>query len=144
MGFLAADYPADAGIRAQFHHLRYRFIDWGVSSPDKRKALRQLDVSVEITEASQDASQAMFYNLQRTVEKASRRVQHCSVGPLCATSGRSIIAHSANRSERTIRQLPYAASVTQQIADQRHAISAFGVGRAPSATESTPTSSSTR
>jgi hypothetical protein len=32
----------------------------------------------------------------------------------------------------------------QQIADQRRAISAFGVGLAPSATESTPKSSSTR
>jgi hypothetical protein len=40
-----------------------------VSSPDKRKALRQLDVSDKITEASQDASQAMFYDLQRMVEK---------------------------------------------------------------------------
>jgi AcrR family transcriptional regulator len=69
MGFLAANYPADAGIQAQFPHLWSRFIDWGMSSPDKRKALRQLDVSDKITEASQDASQAMFYNLQRMVEK---------------------------------------------------------------------------
>src|ERR1700683_1152429 len=69
MGFLTADYPADAGIEAQFQHLWSRFIDWGVSSPDKPKALRQLDVSDKITEASQEASQAMFYNLQRMVEK---------------------------------------------------------------------------
>jgi len=69
MGFLAAGLPADAGIKAQFQHLWSRFIDWGVSNPDKRKALRQLDVSDKITEASQDASQAMFYDLQRMVEK---------------------------------------------------------------------------
>jgi AcrR family transcriptional regulator len=69
MGFLAAKYPTDAGIKAQFQHLWSRFIDWGLSSPDKRMALRQLDVSDKITEASQDASQAMFYKLQRMVEK---------------------------------------------------------------------------
>ena len=69
MGFLAAGHPADAGIKAQFQHLWSRYIDWGVSNPDKRKALRQLDVSDKITEASQDASQAMFYDLQRMVEK---------------------------------------------------------------------------
>src|SRR5271165_2745143 len=40
MGFLAAGLPADAGIKAQFQHLWSRFIDWGVSNPDKRKALR--------------------------------------------------------------------------------------------------------
>jgi len=69
MSFLAAGLPSDAGIKAQFQHLWGRFIDWGVSSPNKRKALRQLDVSDKITEASQGASQAMFYDLQRMVEK---------------------------------------------------------------------------
>ncbi|WP_274652750.1 TetR/AcrR family transcriptional regulator [Paenibacillus humicola] len=41
MGFVAADFPADAGIREQIHHLWSRFIDWGASNPDMRKALRQ-------------------------------------------------------------------------------------------------------
>jgi AcrR family transcriptional regulator len=69
LGFLAAGLPADAGIKVQFQHLWSRFIDWGVSSPAKRKALRQFEVSDKITGASQDSSQAMFYNLQRMVEK---------------------------------------------------------------------------
>ena len=69
MDFLTADYPADASIKAQFQHLWNRFIDWGMSSSVKRKALRQLEVSDKITEVSQDASQAMFHNLQRMVEK---------------------------------------------------------------------------
>jgi AcrR family transcriptional regulator len=68
MGFLAAEYPTDAGIQAQIQHLWNRFIDWGVSRPDKRKALRQLSVSDKITEESQNAGQAMFYNLQSMVE----------------------------------------------------------------------------
>jgi AcrR family transcriptional regulator len=69
MASLAAEFPAKAGIKRQFQHLWSRYIDWGVGSPDKRKALRQLEVSDRITVASQDASQAMFYKLQRMVEK---------------------------------------------------------------------------
>ena len=38
------------------------------NSPDKRKALRQLSVSEKITEASQNAGQAMFSHLQMVVE----------------------------------------------------------------------------
>lgn len=68
MDFLAVDHPDDASIQAQMQHLWNRFIDWGVSSPDKRKALRQLSVSDKITEASQNASQAMFHKPQRVVE----------------------------------------------------------------------------
>jgi AcrR family transcriptional regulator len=68
MGFLAADYPSDASIQQQIQHLWNRFIDWGASSPDKRKALRQLSVSEKITPASQNAGQAMFFDLQTAVE----------------------------------------------------------------------------
>ena len=68
MGFLAADYPSDASIQQQIQHLWNRFIDWGASSPDKRKALRQLSVSEKITAASQNAGQAMFFDLQTAVE----------------------------------------------------------------------------
>ncbi len=67
-GFLAADYPADAGIEEQMQHLWNRIIDWGTSNPDKRKALRQLSVSEKITEASQKAGHALFDDLQAMVE----------------------------------------------------------------------------
>jgi len=67
-GFLAADYPADAGIEERIQHLWNRIIDWGTSNPDKRKALRQLSVSEKITEASQNAGHAMFDDLQAMVE----------------------------------------------------------------------------
>ena len=68
VGFLAADYPANASIQAQIQHLWNRFIYWGLTSPDKRKALRQLSVSEKITEASQNAGQAMFSHLQMVGE----------------------------------------------------------------------------
>jgi AcrR family transcriptional regulator len=68
MGILAADFPANASIQEQIQHLWSRFIDWGASDPDKRRALRQLSVSERITEVSQNAGDAMFYNLQTVVE----------------------------------------------------------------------------
>src|ERR1700730_18443005 len=68
VGFLAADYPANASIQAQIQHLWNRFIYWGMTSPDKRKALCKLSVSEKITEASQNAGQAMFSHLQMVVE----------------------------------------------------------------------------
>ncbi|MDB5405282.1 MAG: TetR/AcrR family transcriptional regulator [Rhodospirillales bacterium] len=67
-GFLAADYPADGHIQEQIQHLWNRLVDWGARSPDKRKALRQLKVSEKITEASQNAGQAMFYDFVAVVE----------------------------------------------------------------------------
>lgn len=66
-GFLAAGYPADADIQGQIRHLWNRLIDWGASSPDKWKALRQLKVSEKITEASQNAGQAMFDDFRGVV-----------------------------------------------------------------------------
>lgn len=68
MGFLAAKYPADASTQEQIQHLWSRFIDWGVSNTDKRKALRQLSVSERITEGNQNAGEALFYDLQKVVE----------------------------------------------------------------------------
>lgn len=68
IAFLAVDYPADATIQEQVHHVWDRFIDWGANNADKRKALRQLSVSEKITEASQNAAQAMFYNLKAVIE----------------------------------------------------------------------------
>jgi AcrR family transcriptional regulator len=66
-GFLAADFPSQASIKQQIEHLWNRFVDWGASKPDKRRALRQLSVSERITEASHKAGEAMFDDLQSIV-----------------------------------------------------------------------------
>jgi AcrR family transcriptional regulator len=65
--FLAADYPVDAGIQEQIRHLWNRLIDWALDTPEKRKTLRQLEVSEKITEASRNASAAMSRDLQAMV-----------------------------------------------------------------------------
>ena len=64
---------------------------------------------------------------------------------VAVAAGASIVAHvrSALFSVSSDTGTPSSLDV-QQIADQRRAISAFGVGPAPSATGSTPVSSSTK
>ncbi|CAH0339153.1 TetR/AcrR family transcriptional regulator [Rhizobium sp. CECT 9324] len=47
--------PGDGDVRGQLHHLWARWTDWGVSNPSKRRALAQLGVSDQITEASRKA-----------------------------------------------------------------------------------------
>lgn len=61
--------PVDAATRVQFRHLWDRYIAWGLSGPHKHAALRQLEVSHKITQATQNASTAMSADLQSVVEK---------------------------------------------------------------------------
>lgn len=48
--------PGDGDVRAQLHHLWTSWTDWGASNPSKRRALAQLGVSDQITEASRKAA----------------------------------------------------------------------------------------
>ena len=66
---LTVDLKPDADIRVQFQHLWIRYIDWGISSPQKHEALRQLEVSHKITGATENTTNAMSHDLQVLVEK---------------------------------------------------------------------------
>jgi AcrR family transcriptional regulator len=48
--------PNDATVRGQLQHMWTSWTDWGVANPAKRRALAQLGVSDQITEASRRAS----------------------------------------------------------------------------------------
>ncbi|MCJ8144096.1 TetR/AcrR family transcriptional regulator [Ancylobacter sp. A5.8] len=48
--------PGDGDVREQLHHLWVCWTGWGVSNPSKRRALAQLGVSDQITEASRKAA----------------------------------------------------------------------------------------
>lgn len=67
--YLTAEYPADAGIQEQIQYIWSRFIDWGAGNPAKHKALRQLSVSDRITEVSHNTGEALFYDLQKVIER---------------------------------------------------------------------------
>jgi len=66
---LTAGLMSDTDIMVQFHHLWTRYIDWGMSSPHKHEALRQLEVSHKITGATEQATHAMSHELQILVER---------------------------------------------------------------------------
>lgn len=53
---LAALPDDDADTRHQLHHLWTRWLQWGTSNPSRRRALAQLSVSDQITDASRLAS----------------------------------------------------------------------------------------
>jgi AcrR family transcriptional regulator len=66
---LTAGLMSDTDIKVQFRHLWTRYIDWGMSAPQKHEALRQLEVSHRITAETENATNAMSRELQILVEK---------------------------------------------------------------------------
>jgi AcrR family transcriptional regulator len=46
-----------------------RYVEWGVSFPTKRRALRQLAVSEHVTEANKIAGRAMFAEIDKVLEE---------------------------------------------------------------------------
>lgn len=69
ISYLSIDWPKDTSVKAQFEHLWMRFIDWGLGSPEKYKALRYLEVSLDISESTRQASEAFSNDLQHLLEK---------------------------------------------------------------------------
>jgi AcrR family transcriptional regulator len=51
-------------------HFWNRYVQWGVSFPTKRRALRQLAVSENVTRANKIAGRAMFTEIDAVLEKA--------------------------------------------------------------------------
>jgi AcrR family transcriptional regulator len=56
--------------RSQLRHIFNGYVGWGVSNPDKRKALTQLQVSDRITDASREIGYAPFAEFE-TIARAS-------------------------------------------------------------------------
>lgn len=68
--------PAGSDVRGQLYHLWTCWVEWGVSNPSKRRALAQLGVSDEITQASRKVSATVASRAVEIVDHAR------SVGPL--------------------------------------------------------------
>jgi AcrR family transcriptional regulator len=66
---LIAGYPAEASVKDRCRHLWDRSIDWGATSPAKRKAMRQLTVSDKITEATRKAGAEGFRDMQAMLDE---------------------------------------------------------------------------
>jgi AcrR family transcriptional regulator len=62
-------FPAEAEFRKQAFHVWSNWMDWAVSSPEKRRALAQLDVSDEITRANRAAAHKTMAGLAALMER---------------------------------------------------------------------------
>lgn len=70
---LLAPYPEGAAPRDRLRHIWDRLIDWGLSNPTSRKAMRQLKVSDRVTAESRHQGKAML-------REARTMVQQCLAG----------------------------------------------------------------
>ncbi|MDW5312522.1 TetR/AcrR family transcriptional regulator [Rhizobium sp. PL01] len=61
---LITGYPAGASVKDRCRHLWDRSIDWGATSPAKRKAMRQLTVSDKITEQTRKTGAEGFSDME--------------------------------------------------------------------------------
>jgi AcrR family transcriptional regulator len=61
---LMGSLPRDKDVRTRLQHLWNGYVSWGVSSPDQRKVLAQLQVSGAITEQSRAVGYAPFAEIE--------------------------------------------------------------------------------
>jgi len=60
----------EADIRAQLFRMWANTLSWAATSPDKRKALAQLDVSEDLTPASRESGHAVMAEVAALLEKS--------------------------------------------------------------------------
>jgi len=65
-----AGLPAGAALREQLAHMWSQWMSWAASSPEKRRALAQLDVSDEITPASRAAAHQAMAGIAALLEQS--------------------------------------------------------------------------
>jgi AcrR family transcriptional regulator len=63
-------FSSHAGMRERGWHIWSRWIDWGAEYPTKRKAMRQLSVSEQITATSKQVASAPFREVGEALEQA--------------------------------------------------------------------------
>ncbi|MDR3615315.1 MAG: TetR/AcrR family transcriptional regulator [Candidatus Obscuribacterales bacterium] len=63
-------FPDEASLREQFFHTWSNWMHWAMSNPEKRRAIAQLGVSEEITEASKAAGHKTMGSIGKLVESS--------------------------------------------------------------------------
>jgi AcrR family transcriptional regulator len=83
---LLSAYPKAADARVRFRHLWDRYVDWGVSHPDKYRVLEQLQASDTITLESRALGSAAFKEIERLAKDSIRkkRIRNTSLPYLAA------------------------------------------------------------
>src|SRR5580698_3795384 len=63
-------FPAEAELREQLFHAWSNWMSWSVANPDKRRALAQLHVSEEITDATRAAASKTMAGVAELLERS--------------------------------------------------------------------------
>jgi AcrR family transcriptional regulator len=70
---MTSSYPKTGSLKARARHVWDSYIDWGISSPAKRRAMEQLKVSDRITEKSRQAGEAGYGDVQAMMREIVAR-----------------------------------------------------------------------
>ena len=83
---LAAAYPKAADARLRFRHVWDRYVEWGVSHPEKIRVLEQLEASDSISEESRAVGLAALKEIERVAKDSMRkkRIRNTSLPYLAA------------------------------------------------------------
>ena len=84
-----AGLPTEAAPRDQVHHMWTQWVRWAMTTPDKRRALAQLQISDDITEQSHRAVSAAFQGIADLLERgrANGPMQDAPLGFLLILTG---------------------------------------------------------
>ncbi len=88
--------PVEAGLHEQLFQVWSNWMDWAVSSPEKRRALAQLQVSDEITPASRAAAHKTKAGIADLLERIRAK------GPMRDTSMGFVLAMMSSLADATI------------------------------------------
>jgi AcrR family transcriptional regulator len=83
---LATAYPTAADARLRFRHVWDRYVEWGVSHPEKFRVLEQLEASDSLTPESRSIGMAALKEIERVAKDSIRkkRIRNTSLPYLAA------------------------------------------------------------
>jgi AcrR family transcriptional regulator len=61
-------YPTHVDLRAQMHHVWQSYVQWGITTPQRRKVMAQLSTSEQITEESKRVGMQSFCDLTQLIQ----------------------------------------------------------------------------
>lgn len=91
-----AGLPGKAAVRKQVQHMWSQWLRWAIASPEKRRALAQLNVSDEITEQSRQAGHRIMAGIAALMERSREK------GPMKAAPLAFVVAITNAMADATI------------------------------------------
>jgi AcrR family transcriptional regulator len=70
---MMSEFPRKKNVRTRLRHVWDRYVNWGVANREQRKVLAQLKVSDILTNASKEAGNAPFVEIETMIRDAIQR-----------------------------------------------------------------------